>query len=79
MYSEHFPSSFYPRERHPGRLVLEDRIPAADLEALRARGHQVQLVDPWSVGRLSAVSRSGDGRLRAGANPRAAQGYALGR
>jgi gamma-glutamyltranspeptidase/glutathione hydrolase len=46
---------------------------------LRRRGHQVTEVDGWSLGRLSAVSRSPDGFLRAAANPRGAQGYAVGR
>ena len=79
-YSEHFPSSFYPRTSHPGRLVLEDRFAPEQVADLRARGHLVQQVDPWSVGRISAVSRTADGsRLRAGANPRGAQGYAVGR
>jgi gamma-glutamyltranspeptidase/glutathione hydrolase len=46
---------------------------------LRRRGHDVDVVDEWSLGRLSAVSRDADGLLRAGANPRAMQGYAAGR
>jgi gamma-glutamyltranspeptidase / glutathione hydrolase len=33
---------------------------------------------PWSLGRMSAVARSG-GFLYAGANPRGMQGYAVGR
>jgi len=36
------------------------------------------LSEPWSLGRISAVARDGD-VLRAGANARGAQGYAVGR
>jgi gamma-glutamyltranspeptidase/glutathione hydrolase len=78
-HSTHFPSSFYPRESTPRGLVAESRLGAATLAVLRRRGHQVTEVDGWSLGRLSAVSRSPDGFLRAAANPRGAQGYAVGR
>jgi gamma-glutamyltranspeptidase/glutathione hydrolase len=75
----HFPSSFYPRAAEPGRLTAEERIGAATVDGLRARGHDVVVGEPWSIGRLSAVSRDRDGVLRAGANPRGMQGYAVGR
>ena len=55
------------------------RVPAATVAALRARGHDVVVADDWSLGRLSAVSRSPDGVLRGAANPRGMQGYAVGR
>ena len=45
---------------------------------LRARGHAVEVGPPWSEGRLSAA-RSEGGLLKAGANPRGMQGYAVGR
>jgi len=77
--SEHFPSSFYPRESRPGVVEIESRAPAETLEELRRRGHDVEVHEPWSLGRLSAISRSPDGTLRAGANPRGMQGYAAGR
>jgi gamma-glutamyltranspeptidase/glutathione hydrolase len=50
--------------------------------ALRARGHAVEVGGPWSEGRLSACGQTmqGDVRyLRAAANPRGMQGYAVGR
>lgn len=78
-HSNHFPSSFYPRQRSPREVVVEDRLGSATIEALRRRGHQVTVSGPWSLGRLSAVSRGDDGCLRAGANPRGMQGYAAGR
>jgi gamma-glutamyltranspeptidase/glutathione hydrolase len=77
--STHFPSSFYPRVAEPGRVTVEDRIGEAAVDELRARGHDVVVGEPWSIGRLSAVSRDRDGVLRAAANPRGMQGYAAGR
>jgi gamma-glutamyltranspeptidase/glutathione hydrolase len=78
--TEHFPSSFYPRQATPGRLVVEGRLPAEVVEGLRARGHDVQVGGDWSQGRLSAVARdAGSGFLKAAANPRGMQGYAVGR
>ncbi|MFI5846778.1 gamma-glutamyltransferase family protein [Micromonospora chalcea] len=75
-----FPASFYPREVEPGVLVLEDRIDPDVLSGLRARGHTVRLSDPWSLGRMCAVTRDPHtGVLSAAANPRGAQGYATGR
>ena len=78
-HTTHFPSSFYPREAEPGRVEIEGRAPAATIAALRERGHDVVVVDDWSLGRLSAISRAPDGVLRGAANPRGMQGYAVGR
>jgi gamma-glutamyltranspeptidase/glutathione hydrolase len=75
-----FPSSFFPREMTPGGVVVESRIGDGVVEALHRRGHAVTVSDPWSLGRLSAVSRDpATGVLRAAANPRGMQGYAAGR
>jgi gamma-glutamyltranspeptidase/glutathione hydrolase len=70
--------SFWPRERVPGGAVIEDRVGTSVIEGLRARGHSLAVAGPWTLGRLSAVSRGADG-LRAAANPRGMQGYAVGR
>jgi gamma-glutamyltranspeptidase/glutathione hydrolase len=78
-HSTHFPSSFYPRDAEPRGVIAEARLGRATLDDLTRRGHRVTEVDGWSLGRLSAVSRSPDGFLRAAANPRGAQGYAVGR
>jgi gamma-glutamyltranspeptidase/glutathione hydrolase len=78
-HTTHFPSSFYPRECHPGRLHVESRLGEPAIDSLRRRGHDVVVEDGWTLGRLSAVSREEDGMLRAGANPRGMQGYAVGR
>ncbi|PZG14140.1 gamma-glutamyltransferase family protein [Nonomuraea aridisoli] len=77
-HTEHFPSSFYPRASRPGVLHVEDRVDAGVVAELRRRGHEVEVADSWSLGRLSAVARDGD-LLKAAANPRGAQGYAVGR
>jgi len=77
-HTTHFPSSFYPREAHPGELVVEDRLPEYVLTELSERGHRLTRSGGWTLGRLSAVAREGD-VLKAAANPRGAQGYAAGR
>ncbi len=77
-HHEHTPSSFHPRASSPGRVVVEERVPAGVREELARLGHDLEIVDGWSLGRLSAVARDG-GWLRAAANARGAQGYAVGR
>jgi len=79
-HSGAFPSSFYPRAWRPGELTVESRLGAATLEELRRRGHLVVDAGAWALGRLSAVARDPDsGLMYAAANPRGAQGYAVGR
>jgi gamma-glutamyltranspeptidase/glutathione hydrolase len=77
-HSEHFASSFWPREARPGVVVVEGRLPADTIKELRRRGHIVEVDADWSEGRLTAASRDGR-RRRAAANPRGMQGYAAGR
>ncbi|HEY1230985.1 MAG TPA: gamma-glutamyltransferase family protein [Ramlibacter sp.] len=80
---DHFPASFWPRTTKLNRLSVESRLGDATIAALRAAGHDVVVGEPWSEGRISACSRERDrdGRLllRAAANPRGMQGYAVGR
>ncbi len=78
-HTGHLISSFWPRTVSLGALEIESRFDQATLADLRRRGHHVLIQDPWSLGRLSAVARDPDGRLRAAANPRGMQGYAAGR
>jgi gamma-glutamyltranspeptidase / glutathione hydrolase len=78
-HTAHFPSSFWPRAAEPGRVYVEERVGEATVAELRRRGHDVDLQGPWSLGWVSAVSREPDGTLRAAANPRGMQGYAVGR
>ena len=78
-HSNHFPSSFYPRVARPRHVELEARFAPEVIDELRERGHDVDVTDEWSLGRLSAASRDAGGTLRAAANPRGMQGYAVGR
>jgi gamma-glutamyltranspeptidase/glutathione hydrolase len=78
-HTEAFPSSFYPREWRPRHVAVEGRAGEEALEELRARGHDVEVAPPWSLGRVTAAGRGRDGVLKAAANPRGMQGYAVGR
>jgi gamma-glutamyltranspeptidase/glutathione hydrolase len=77
-HTEHAPSSFYPRAARPGHLALEGRFPKGTLDDLRRRGHQVEVGDDWSLGRVCAAARDGE-LLKVAANPRFMQNYAIGR
>jgi gamma-glutamyltranspeptidase / glutathione hydrolase len=76
--TNHFPSSFYPRERRSLEVELEARFGEDVIRELRGRGHEVVERGDWSLGRVTAVARE-NGLLKAGANPRGMQGYAVGR
>ncbi|MDP0926932.1 gamma-glutamyltransferase family protein [Paracoccus onubensis] len=78
-HSQHFQASFFPRDAHPARLVIEESIGAGTIEGLRRRGHGVTVAEAWSVGRLTAALRHSDGTLQAAATPRLMQAYAVGR
>ena len=81
-HTEHMPSSFYPRAAQPGLVALEGRFSEATRAALARRGHRLRIGDAWSEGRLTGCAREDtpEGRvLKAAANPRGMQGYAVGR
>ncbi|MBO0736350.1 MAG: gamma-glutamyltransferase, partial [Alphaproteobacteria bacterium] len=81
-HTEHMPSSFYPRAAQPGLVALESRFSEATRADLARRGHRLRVGEAWSEGRLSGCAReeTRDGRiLKAAANPRGMQGYAIGR
>ncbi|MEK9671322.1 MAG: gamma-glutamyltransferase family protein [Rhodospirillaceae bacterium] len=77
-HTKHFPSSFYPRHWDPGHLVIEGRFPKETQQELVKRGHKLEVDDDWAIGRLTAACKE-DGVLKAAANPRFMQGYAIGR
>jgi len=77
-HTEHFPSSFWPRSRSPKKIIVEGRFPETTVAELKRRGHDVEVGDDWSEGRLTGAVRDG-GLLKAAANPRGMQGYAAGR
>ena len=80
---DHFPASFWPRQTKLNQLTVESRFAPEEIAALRAAGHTVKVGDAWSESRMSACTREHDARgrllLRAAANPRGMQGYAVGR
>jgi gamma-glutamyltranspeptidase/glutathione hydrolase len=78
-HTNHFPSSFYPRESKPRQVEIESRFAPETIAGLRECGHDVEATADWSLGRVSAAARGADGVLRAGANARGMQGYAVGR
>jgi gamma-glutamyltranspeptidase/glutathione hydrolase len=77
-HTRHFPSSFYPRDSSPLAVEVEERVGRDVITRLGELGHRVTVRPPWSLGRVSAVARSG-GFLYAAANARGMQGYAAGR
>ncbi len=77
-HTEHWPSSFWPRVARPGKVVIEGRFDDEVLGELKARGHHAEKGEDWSEGRISGARIEGD-QMRAGANPRGMQGYAVGR
>ncbi|HEU4971571.1 MAG TPA: gamma-glutamyltransferase, partial [Gaiellaceae bacterium] len=78
-HTDHLISSFFPRGFAPKSVAVESRFDARTISDLQRRGHDVTVWPAWSAGRVSAVAREPDGLLRAGANPRGMQGYAVGR
>jgi gamma-glutamyltranspeptidase / glutathione hydrolase len=78
-HTNHLLGSFHPRPFEPRVVELEGRFGEEMIRVLRERGHEVRVAGDWALGRVSAVAREPDGLLKAGANPRAMQGYAAGR
>jgi gamma-glutamyltranspeptidase/glutathione hydrolase len=78
-HTDHVIASFHPRRFAPKSLALEGRLGDDVIEDLRHRGHDVTVMPDWSLGRVTAVAREPDGLLKAAANPRGMQAYAVGR
>ena len=77
--TNHFPSSFYPRESHDREVELEVRAGADVKRELERRGHIVRDVPAWHLGRITAAGIRADGMLVAAADPRGMECYAAGR
>jgi gamma-glutamyltranspeptidase / glutathione hydrolase len=75
-HTDHLISSFYPRGCALRSLAIESRAGEVTIAALRRRGHDVAVEQPWSLGRVSAVALE-DGQILAAANARTMQGYAV--
>ena len=77
--SANFPNSFPPHEYFAGRLCIEEDMPHGVIEAMRARGHDVEVLArlPAKSGAVCAVMRDPQTGLKhAGADPRR-EAYAL--
>jgi gamma-glutamyltranspeptidase/glutathione hydrolase len=57
---------------------VEGRFPKETIDALIKKGHKVSVDSDWSLGRMVAASKEKE-VLKAAANPRFMQGYAIGR
>ncbi len=77
--TNHFPSSFYPRDAHDRQVDLEVRAGAAVKADLERRGHLVRDAPAWHLGRITAAGIRADGMLVAAADPRGMECYAAGR
>ncbi len=73
-------ASFQPRTVQVASLTVESRLGDDVIEGLRVRGHAVNVVGPWTLGRMSCVGIDrARGWMYAASNSRGAQGYAAGR
>jgi gamma-glutamyltranspeptidase/glutathione hydrolase len=68
----HFLGSFWPHRIEPNRLEIETGIPQAVLDALKARGHDVRFVPPFSISGCATgvILDPRTGSRIAGADPR---------
>jgi len=78
-HSQHFQSSFFPRQAKPGRLMLEASFGETTIERLKELGHEVIVSPANTIGRLTAALRHPGGLMQAAATPRLMQAYAIGR
>jgi gamma-glutamyltranspeptidase/glutathione hydrolase len=78
-HTDHLISSFYPRGFARLSLSVESRLGEEAVEGLRRRGHEVDVPGAWALGRVTAVAREPEGLLKAAANARGMQGYAVAR
>jgi gamma-glutamyltranspeptidase/glutathione hydrolase len=78
-HTDHVPSSFTPRKARSATLVMERGADPAVLAELRRRGHRIDLVDAYSLGKVCATGFGADGLILAAASPRGAQAYAVAR
>jgi gamma-glutamyltranspeptidase / glutathione hydrolase len=79
LHSVHFPSSFYPRDAYPGRVMVEDRVPTAVLDELRRRGHEMVTVPGWANGKTMAIRYdAGSGVISGAVAAKGIIGYAFG-
>lgn len=81
-HTGHLIGSFWPREFKPSSIILERRFAPEVGRALEGRGHRLEWASDWALGRICAVGRDRMGAdmvLKAAANARGMQDYAVGR
>jgi gamma-glutamyltranspeptidase/glutathione hydrolase len=79
VHTDHFPSSFYPRQAVPLAVSAEGRIPAEVIGELERRGHHVTITGGWENGRCLGIRYDKErGIILGGASPRGGISYALG-
>jgi gamma-glutamyltranspeptidase/glutathione hydrolase len=78
-YTEHMPSSFYPREWMQGHLAVEDTFSRSTLSELDRRGHRLEIFERWGHYNSTTMASRNAGILKAAASPRRVQCYAIGR
>ena len=57
-------------------MTVEGRLSEDTVRELRRRGHDVEVDEDWSLGRITAVTKDGEA-IKAAANARFMQGYAI--
>jgi gamma-glutamyltranspeptidase / glutathione hydrolase len=79
VHTDHFPSSFYPRQAFPRLVSAENRIPPGVLSELERRGHLIQVADGWVHGKAMGIRVDQEnGVILGGAAPKGEVGYAIG-
>ncbi len=79
VHTLHFPSSFYPRDAHPGLVQVERSVPGEAVAELERRGHRVEVLEDWVNGKVMGVRFDRARGLILGAcAPKGTIGYAFG-
>jgi len=76
-WSGSFPSSFYPRDAKPALVCIEDRFSPDVVEALRARGHEVDVAHGVRFNHMGIRRNLQNGILMAGVCSTGDTSYAL--
>jgi gamma-glutamyltranspeptidase / glutathione hydrolase len=79
VHSEHFPSSFYPRQAFSGRVVAETRIDPQVIEGLCNRGHEVVFSSDYAHGKVMGIGYDQErGVIHGAVSAKGIIGYAMG-
>jgi len=75
-HTDHLIASFWPRDAVLGSLTVESRFGNDTIADLHRRGHKVEVVGDWALGRVSGVARNRDS-VHAAASARGMQAYGI--